>query len=102
MVSAKMPVRDRFDATVSADLPVAYTFSAGPAADSLLARLRLHGIVVEQLLADARVTGATFAVDSVVRAARPFQGHAEVRLEGRWETAAALALPAGSYLVRTA
>ena len=102
MVSAKMPVRDRFDATVSADLPVAYTFSAGPAADSLLARLRQHGIVVEQLLADARVRGASFAVDSVIRAARPFQGHAEVRLEGHWETAAALALPAGSYLVRTA
>ncbi|MBI1809075.1 MAG: M14 family metallopeptidase [Gemmatimonadetes bacterium] len=102
LVTTTMPVRDRFDATVSASMPVAYVFSAGPAADSLLPRLRMHGIVVEQLLAAATSTGGTFAVDSVVRSARPFQGHAEVRLEGRWSASRELPLEAGSFVVRTA
>lgn len=97
-----MPVRDRFDATLNAAMPVAYVFTAGPAADSLLPRLRLHGIVVEQLLVPAKVTGGTFMVDLLVRSPRPFQGHNNERLEGRWTSPSDLSLDAGTYLVRTA
>lgn len=101
MVKTVMPVKDRFDATVNAVMPAAYVFSAGPAADSLLGRLRQHGIVVEQTLAATNATGGTFAIDSLVRSARPFQGHAEVRLEGKWSASADAPLAAGTYVVRT-
>jgi hypothetical protein len=62
--------------------------------------LRLHGVIVEKLRAAWSGAGETFTVDSVVKAARPFEGHAEVRLEGKWN-AGTVQAPAGAYIVRT-
>jgi hypothetical protein len=96
-----MLVKDRFDATLSVKLPAAYLLGGrGGPADSVVARLRQHGIVVELLTAPMRVSGERFAIDSMVTSGRPFQGHSEVRLEGRWNHAE-LEAPAGRYLVRT-
>ena len=46
--------------------------------------------------------GEWFQVDSVERNARQFQGHNEVRLEGRWFTTDSLMLDPGAYVVRAA
>ena len=80
-----MPVFDRFVPTRLADLPLGYLV---PATDTaLVARLALHGVVGK--LASATLEGNVeeFVVDSIVRAARPFQGHKEVRVEGHWQRA---------------
>ncbi len=101
LVSTRMLVKDRFDPTLSVKLPAAYLLGArGGPADTVVARLRQHGVVVELLAAPMRATGERFSVDSLVTSGRPFQGHAEVRLEGRWNRAE-LEAPTGRYLVRT-
>ncbi|MEX2181463.1 MAG: M14 family metallopeptidase [Gemmatimonadaceae bacterium] len=91
-----MPVWDRFDATLSRALPEAWIFD--PAQSAVVERLEAHGIAVTRLRAATTVAGERFAVDSIVRAPRPFQGHQEVRVEGIW-SAATLELPAGTIVV---
>jgi hypothetical protein len=96
--TATMDVYDQFNATRTITPPVAYVLPAS--ADSVIARLRTHGVIVEQLRAPWRGAGETFTVDSIAKAGRPFQGHQEVLLEGKW-TAGTIEAPAGAYLVRT-
>ena len=62
--------------------------------------LRLHGVVVERLDADAEVEAQAFGLDSVIAASRPFQGHRERRLAGRWRRVRRV-LPRGTFVVRT-
>jgi hypothetical protein len=53
-------------------------------------RLELHGVHPRPLASGQLPTSLEqFVVDSVVRAARPFQGHLETRALGRWVPAAA-------------
>jgi hypothetical protein len=92
-----MPVYDRFDATRTQLLPDAWVLDAPQTA--VIERLRNHGITVTALDAATTIAGETFRVDSVVHSPREFQGHREVRLEGRWERST-LALPAGTWVVR--
>lgn len=101
-VTHRMPVKVRFDPTLSAVLPVAYVFPRTAALDSAVHRLRLHGVTVESGRLPSGVDGVeAFGIDSIVRRPNPFQGHAEVRLEGTWMPGATL--PAGDvYVVRTA
>jgi hypothetical protein len=99
-VTIKMPVKDRFDATLTTTLPVAWLLPRNASTDSVLARLRLHGVVVEQLTSRLDVAGASFAVDSAVKSGRPFQGHSELRIEGSWTPNAHLTAEPGAYLVR--
>jgi hypothetical protein len=76
-----MPVFDRFETVLSAPLPALYLFST---ADTLLrARLERHGIAVDNGM-EVKGRIEEFVVDSIQRAPRPFQGHNEVRLAGRW------------------
>jgi hypothetical protein len=96
--TATMDVYDQFESTRTVTPPMAYLIPA--TADLVIGRLRMHGVVVEQLRAPLRVAGETFTVDSIAKAARPFQGHQELLVEGRW-TAGTVAAPAGAYLVRT-
>ncbi len=88
-----MPVFDRFVSTLLRPLPSMYVFSRSDTA--LLARLQLHGIRTEQ---GANVSGPleAFVVDSIVKSARPFQGHNEVRLVGRWQPTAT---PSGDMII---
>jgi hypothetical protein len=93
-----MPVFDRFVPTLVRRLPAAYYLSDTTA----LALLRLHGVRVERLGAtDHPSQLERFAVDSVVRLPRPFQGHNEMRVIGRWEAAGPPRDLANESVVRT-
>ena len=67
----------------------------------VVAMLRRQGVVVEQLTQPWAAQSARFLVDSAVVAARPFEGHRAMRVDGKWVAAAADSLPVGSYLVPT-
>ena len=78
-----MPVFDRFVPTRLAVLPLGYLV---PASDTvLIARLGLHDVIGQPASTAPAGTVEEFIVDSIVRAARPFQGHKEVRVEGHWK-----------------
>ena len=77
-----MPVFDRFVPTLVRPLPVAYVFSRSDTA--LITRLHQHGILTDEVT-EVKGPLEVFVVDSLVKSARPFQGHNEVRLEGHWE-----------------
>ena len=91
-----MPVFDRFVPTLVRRMPAAYYLSDTTA----VALLRLHGVLVDRIAAAAAPAPMErFVIDSVVKSARPFQGHNETHPWGHWEPA-----PAGTsleYLVRT-
>lgn len=92
-----MPVYDRFDATLTQERPEAWVLDSSmtPVAE----HLRAHGIEVTRLERPWSGAGQSFTIDSLIRSPRAFQGHNEVRLEGRW-TSAAITAPTGAYLVR--
>ncbi|HUQ49057.1 MAG TPA: M14 family metallopeptidase [Gemmatimonadaceae bacterium] len=98
-VTVKMPVYDRFKATLWTDMPVRYFI---PARDTAVVRLlRLHGVNVAMgplSLARKRMRLQQFSIDSVVTAPRAFQGHKETRLEGRWRDYSG-PLPGSYYVV---
>jgi hypothetical protein len=94
----KVPVFDRFDPVLEQTLPFAWVIP--PAQASLLEPLRRHGLFIEQIDAQANVRAERFMIDSVVRAPQAFQGHQEVRLAGRWETADTLGLEPGTFVIR--
>ena len=101
--TVKMPVFERFKPTLVIPMPTRYVI---PASDTQVVRvLRAHGITVGQagqsppnmqLVAEAYV----FAIDSAVAAARPFQGHREMRLKGAWRKETRR-ITAGSFVVDT-
>ena len=94
--AVEMPVYDRFDGTLTRTIPHAWMLGADQAA--AIERLRTHGVQLIELRTALRVSGERFVIDSVVRAPRPFQGHQEVRVEGRW-VSEMLELPAGTLVV---
>jgi hypothetical protein len=98
--TVRIPVYDRFTATLVRPLPAAYILRVGDTAAVRL--LRLHGVRVDQASAPVQgVDARAFVVDSVAHAERPFQGHRETRLAGRWITRRYRVEP-GSYVVSTA
>ncbi len=98
LVTSKMPVRDRFDATRTMPMPWGWLVTP-PAADTIAAMLRLHGVRVARTTAAATIAGVEcFIADSVVPSARAFQGHRETRFEGRW-SASSGEMAAGALLV---
>ena len=94
-----MPVWVAFKPVATNTLPYAY---AVPAADTAVVRvLRGHGIRIEPLPQRWVTVVQRYLVDSVRHAERPFQGHHETTIHGRW-TEALDTLPAGTVLVETA
>jgi hypothetical protein len=96
--AVKMPVFDRFRATLFAQPPVAYALA--PSDTQAVGLLRLHGITVESIPETLTARIATFMIDSTIIAQRAFQGHHEMRLAGRW-VSEQRQLRAGSYIVKT-
>jgi hypothetical protein len=92
-------IYDRFEPALSVKAPHAYIIP-GIGADSAVGLLRAHGIVVERLRSTWRGPGEIFVVDSAINARGAFEGHTEMRVEGRWRTET-IDVPAGSYVVRT-
>lgn len=78
--TVRIPVHDRFDATLTRPLPWGWVV---PDDSAVAERLRLHGVPFSRL-SDVTAELERFTVDSIVRATRPFQGHQEVRVVGRW------------------
>ena len=87
--AVQMPVYDRFEPTLRRPLPTAWLVPGDDSA--FVARLALHGLELRSIEAAGGSAGSVtverFVVDSIVRAPRPFQGHQEVRLVGRWQSA---------------
>lgn len=95
----RMPVYDRFAATLSTPTAWGYAFSAG---DSSAARLlKLHGIEVERIENACATRGDTFDADSVIVSPNAFQNRRAASVEGRWQQAD-VRLDAGTYVVRLA
>ena len=92
-----MPVIDRFEAALTrTPSPYGYAIEGDwPRARELLAA---HGVAFRPLAAPASVTLREFVVDSVVASGRPFQGHREMSVQGRWRDATRT-LAAGTVIV---
>ena len=97
--TVRMPVFDRFTSTLDRIPPAAYVVA--PADTAVVRLLRRHGIRVDRSDSAWSARGESFTVDSIITAARAFQGHRETRLQGKWERALQT-FPAGSFIVSTA
>lgn len=98
MRAQEMPVRDRFDVVQRGTLP-----SRGWVVErrdtALVALLRRHGIPLSAPLRTETLRAEEFVLDSVVMAPRPFQGHREVRLAGRWRSTSLTLRPDSMWIV---
>jgi hypothetical protein len=93
----RMPVVRSFRATRQRPLPAAWAIPAP--ASAVRDRLERHGVRCEVLAAARGTTAQRFAVVRQRRPKRPFQGHQELVLEGDWQEAAAVELPAGTLWI---
>jgi len=90
-----MPVYDRFEPTRMVEAPQWYLLPPGfPAVERVL---REHGIPLEPAPPQA-FDAQEFVVDSIHKAAHPFQGHLETHLVGHWRETT-VTPPPGSLLV---
>lgn len=96
----QLDVYDRFDPEYSVPVPAAYAIP--PERDDIVRALRMHGVIVERTVAPVEAAVTAFTVDSISHAKRPFQGHNETTLHGRWLAPRTATLVAGTYLVPTA
>lgn len=78
----RIPVYDRFDATLRRVLPQAWIVAPGN--EAAVETLRRHGVRVEPVSGAREMEVEAFVLDSVSFAARPFQGHREASVAGRW------------------
>jgi hypothetical protein len=81
-----MPVFSRFVPTLARPLPFEYVLIGADSA--VVDKLRLHGIQVDTI-GVSQAGLEEFAVDSLVRSPRAFQGHNELRAWGRWTSSSA-------------
>ena len=84
LVTLAMPVFDRFVSTL--DRPVVGQYVISGRDTATLRRLARHGVGARPI-AELPRSLDEFVIDSVVRAARPFQGHHEARVYGEWRRA---------------
>ena len=99
VIAQRMPVVDRFESALSRT-PTAYGYVLAPRWTKAVELLRMHGVPVETLREAMTATVQQFLVDSVAMSARPFQGHREASLTGRWRDTT-LTLPSGTLLIPT-
>jgi hypothetical protein len=97
--TVRMPVYDRFTSTLDRVPPAAYVIA--PEDTAIVTLLRLHGVRVDRSDSAWTARGESFVIDSIITSPRPFQGHHEVRLKGRWERGLQ-SLPPNSFIVSTA
>lgn len=95
----RMPVYDRFTSTLDRTPPAAYVIA--PEDTAIVTLLRLHGVRVDRSDSAWTARGESYVIDSIITSPRVFQGHHEVRLNGRWERGPQ-ALRSKSFLVSTA
>jgi hypothetical protein len=97
----RMPVLDRFEATVTRKLPLGYVLREDVVA-AVSPLLALHGIKVDRLPpdGDAAYTVQPFVVQAWDKGPR-FQNHFETTIRGRYEGELVRALPPGAAVVWT-
>lgn len=95
-----MPDYGLFAATKSNPVPRAYLFKNEAGLKTVIEKLQAHGIAIEELTEPVTTETESFVIDAVNKAARAFQGHAEVKLKGRTQPETVM-FPTGSILVRT-
>ena len=93
----RMPVYDRFEPELEQSLPWAWIIPAEQA--TLLEPLRRNGVFIEQLSSSVEARVERFVVDSISRG-RPFQGHRETSLTGRWEAPTTATIDSTAYIIR--
>jgi hypothetical protein len=91
-----------FAATRTRRVPRSYVVAASPSGvhERVASKLREHGVRVDSLAGAATMSGEVFVLDTVTRVDRPFQGHQEVSVTGRFERRD-VGVPAASIVVRT-
>lgn len=94
----KMEDIGMFAATRSIKSPRAYLFKYDKV---IVDKLLQHGVKVEELTAETMFDVETFTVETATKATRPFQGHLEVKVTGKYAAEKAT-FPAGTIVVRTA
>jgi len=93
----KMEDVGMFAATRSVKAPRAYLFKYDK---SIVDKLLQHGVTVETLTSDTQLEVDKFVVDTSTRSNRPFQGHNERKITGKYSTEK-LSFASGTVLVRT-
>lgn len=89
----RMAVHDRFESTRTTTVPAGGWLVEGRDT-ALLALLARHGVAVRPSIGRARpIDVERFELDSVLRPGRPFQGHTEVAVRGRWRSLRMLPSP---------
>jgi hypothetical protein len=95
----RMTVYDRFSATASRQVPREYIVQGSSTlVDSVARALAAHGIRTSRLETASRRTADVFVIDRITHAERPFQGHRETSVTGRFERRA-IEIPSGSLVV---
>jgi hypothetical protein len=89
-----------FAATKTLSVPRAYLFRNEAGLKIVISKLRAHGIAIEELTETLSIEVESYLIDDVRKAARAYQGHAEVKLKVRSQNET-VNFPAGSILVRT-
>jgi hypothetical protein len=90
-----------FAATRTVPAARAYLFKDEPGVRAAIDKLLAHGIKVETLTAPVSMEVDAFAIGTVNKSARPFQGHSEASLKGEYKRVK-MDFPTGTILVRCA
>ncbi len=90
-----------FAPTRTVPMARAYVLPTDPSFQPIVDKIRQHGIVVEELKSPLTTDVTSFVVDEIIKSPKPFQGHNEVKLKGKY-TAEKVTLPAGTRIVRLA
>jgi hypothetical protein len=99
--AVKMQDFGLFAAKRSVSTARAYLFRREEGTRVVIEKLLQHGIAVEELTEPLTTEVESFVIDSVKKAARPFQGHIAVTLIGNYKKET-VAFPTGSIIVRAA
>ncbi len=78
-----------------------YVLPTDAAFQPIVDKIRQHGITVEELKSPLTTEVTSFVVDEIIKSPKPFQGHNEVKLKGKY-AAEKVTLPAGTRIVRLA
>jgi hypothetical protein len=90
-----------FAPTRSINMARIYVLPNDAAFQPIVDKVRQHGVLVETLTAPLTTEVSSFVVSEIMKSAKPFQGHNEVKLKGQYTTEK-VTLPAGSHVVRLA
>ena len=94
----KMEDLGNFASTRTVKAPRAYLFKPD---SKIVEKLLQHGITVEELTSELIVQVDSFKIETVEKSKRPFQGHNETKMTGKFSQEK-VTFPVGTILVRTA